>query len=566
MAHFVQCNHMTSNHGTANLPWYSLGIDFPNSTRVYQTGKNSQMKVSMRVVHQQPSVVGGECLETKYQENPDIFIYDTSGPFGDPTLNINSAVGIAKIREGWIAERCDSDVIHKTDSYSSPVPMVAASSVAFSGRKEVRKAFNGQCVTQLHYARKGIVTREMEYIALRENMSRSIGDKTPDKKTKSKTTDSHIPDIITGEYVRHEVASGRAVIPANINHPELEPMIIGRNFLVKVNVTIGDTVRQSSITKDVGSLIWSTRWGADIVSDISSGTNIKERREWIIRNSPIPVGTTPLYQALESVGGNVKNLSWSTFEKTLREQAELGVDYMIIHPGVIKPLIPVIQEQFTGIISREQEIMTRWMLSHDNENFLYVNFEKICQICAEYDVTLSLGNGLRSEPMVKDDDGAPMHELKVLAELTQVAWKYNIQVMIESPGNTPMDLIKERLQQQTLLFHGAPLYALGPFIADIAPGYLHITDSIAAAQNATHGCSLLCFQASMQQVDVKDRDYIKQGLVAYKIAAHTANLVKKHPAAKLLDNALSKARLELRWQDQFNLSLDPDTARRNHDI
>ncbi|WP_312214463.1 phosphomethylpyrimidine synthase ThiC [Pseudescherichia sp.] len=506
------------------------GTTFPNSKRIYIPGSQSDIRVPMREIQLSPTLIGGSKAEPQFEENEAIPVYDTSGPYGDPDVAIDVEKGIAKIRSAWIAAR------------------------------------PGKCVTQLHYARQGIVTPEMEFIALRENMGRErIRGEVLRRQHPGEGFGARLPENITPEFVRDEVAAGRAIIPANINHPESEPMIIGRNFLVKVNANIGNSAVTSSIEEEVEKLVWATRWGADTVMDLSTGRNIHETREWILRNSPVPIGTVPIYQALEKVNGIAENLSWEAFRETLLEQAEQGVDYFTIHAGVLLRYVPMTANRLTGIVSRGGSIMAKWCLSHHQENFLYQHFREICEICAAYDVSLSLGDGLRPGSIQDANDEAQFAELHTLGELTKIAWEYDVQVMIEGPGHVPMQMIRRNMTEELEHCHEAPFYTLGPLTTDIAPGYDHFTSGIGAAMIGWFGCAMLCYVTPKEHLGLPNKEDVKQGLITYKIAAHAADLAKGHPGAQIRDNAMSKARFEFRWEDQFNLALDPFTARAYHD-
>ncbi|NMH59852.1 phosphomethylpyrimidine synthase ThiC [Alteromonas ponticola] len=540
------------------------GNAFPNSSRYYEPGDRDDIRVAMRLIHQTDT----QLEDGTSEPNPPIPVYDTSGPYGDPNSQINVYQGLAPLREQWIAAR--SDTYELTESNSSYTQArqrdISLDEIRFARQRPSRKASEGKCVTQLHYARKGIITPEMEYIAVRENMGRTqIKDEILLTQHAGNDFGAHLPAQISAEFVRNEVAEGRAIIPANINHPESEPMIIGRNFLVKVNANIGNSAVTSSIEEEVEKLVWSTRWGADTVMDLSTGRNIHETREWLLRNSPVPIGTVPLYQALEKVNGVPEKLTWELFRDTLIEQAEQGVDYFTIHAGLRLAYIPLTAKRLTGIVSRGGAIMAKWCLSHHQESFLYTHFEEICQICARYDVSLSLGDALRPGSVADANDDAQFAELRTLGELTQIAWKSDVQVMIEGPGHVPMHLIKENMQEQLTHCHGAPFYTLGPLTTDIAPGYDHFTSGIGAAMIGWYGCAMLCYVTPKEHLGLPDKEDVKQGLIAYRIAAHAADLAKGHPGAQIRDNAMSKARFEFRWEDQFNLALDPHTARSYHD-
>ena len=493
--------------------------------------------------------------------NPPLYVYDTSGPYTDPDVRIDIRKGLPALREPWVSARGDTEVLagpssaYGRERLSDP----KLAELRFDLKRRPRR---GTCVTQMHYARRGIITPEMEYIALRENqrMVESLA-----AQHRGQSFGAQIPREVTPEFVRAEVARGRAIIPANINHPETEPMIIGRNFLVKINCNIGNSAVTSSIGEEVDKMTWAIRWGADTVMDLSTGKHIHETREWIIRNSPVPIGTVPIYQALEKVNGKAEELTWEIFRDTLIEQAEQGVDYFTIHAGVRLPFIPLTAKRMTGIVSRGGSIMAKWCLSHHRESFLYTHFEEICELMAAYDVSFSLGDGLRPGSIYDANDEAQIAELKTLGELTQIAWKHDCQVMIEGPGHVPMQLIKENMDLQLKYCNEAPFYTLGPLTTDIAPGYDHITSAIGAAMIGWYGTAMLCYVTPKEHLGLPNKKDVKDGIMAYKIAAHAADLAKGHPGAQLRDNALSKARFEFRWADQFNLGLDPDTAREFHD-
>lgn len=494
-------------------------------------------------------------------EQSQVLLYDCSGPYGDAAYQPDVRRGLPALRAAWVADRQDTELVDR--SYQDPDIELEQWPTEFA--PQCRRAQPGRRVTQLHYARAGIITAEMKFIAARENMAREDLLKQRDARLISQHPGQHfgarIPALIDAEFVRAEVAAGRAIIPLNINHPEAEPMIIGRNFLVKVNANIGNSAVGSSIEEEVEKLIWATRWGADTVMDLSTGRRIHQTREWIIRNSPVPIGTVPIYQCLEKVSGRVDELSWELYRDTLLEQAEQGVDYFTIHAGVLKAFLPLTARRLTGIVSRGGAIMAQWCESQQQENFLYQHFEEICQICAAYDISLSLGDGLRPGSIADANDEAQFAELRTLGELTKIAWRYDVQVMIEGPGHVPMHLIEANMTEQLKHCHEAPFYTLGPLTTDIAPGYDHITSGIGAALIGWYGCAMLCYVTPKEHLGLPDKEDVKQGLIAYKIAAHAADLAKGHPAAQLRDNALSAARYDFRWQDQFNLSLDPDTAR-----
>ena len=580
----------------------------PNSRKVYVQGSRPDLLVPMREISQAetPASMGAEI-------NPPIYVYDCSGPYTDPAVKIDIRSGLAALREGWIVERNDTETLDKlTSDYGRQRlndPELAE--MRFDLKRAPRRAKAGKNVSQMHYARAGIITPEMEYIAIRENQRReglsemmlkqhpgeNFGAFMPNGQARSLSpssneTTSHstkpargqvagyLPQAgerdavslreslfnqITPEFVRSEVAIGRAIIPVNINHPEVEPMIIGRNFLVKINANIGNSALGSSIQEEVEKMTWAIRWGGDTVMDLSTGKNIHETREWIIRNSPVPIGTVPIYQALEKVNGKAEDLTWEIFRDTLIEQAEQGVDYFTIHAGVLLRYVPMTAKRMTGIVSRGGSIMAKWCLAHHKENFLYTHFEDICEIMKAYDVSFSLGDGLRPGSIYDANDEAQLGELKTLGELTQVAWKHDVQVMIEGPGHVPMHMIKENMDLQLKWCHEAPFYTLGPLTMDIAPGYDHITSAIGAAMIGWFGTAMLCYVTPKEHLGLPNKDDVKEGIITYKIAAHAADLAKGHPGAQIRDNALSKARFEFRWEDQFNLGLDPDKAREFHD-
>ncbi len=531
------------------------GETFPNSDRVYlhpaQAGAHADLRVPMRRIHLSPSLLGGTPDAPLYQPNEPVLVYDTAGAYGDPAQKIDVSQGLPPLRAPWIAGRNDTQLLEAPNSSYARTQQqnLAAQVPLMQGAARIRKAKAGARVTQLHYARAGIITPEMEFIALRENQG--SGDEAA--------------GVITPEMVRREVAAGRAIIPANINHPEAEPMIIGRQFLVKINANIGNSSVSSSIEEEVEKLVWATRWGADTVMDLSTGRHIHQTREWILRNSPVPIGTVPMYQALEKVNGMAEDLSWELMRDTLIEQAEQGVDYFTIHAGLLLAYIPLTARRVTGIVSRGGSIMAKWCLAHHQENFLYRHFREICEICAQYDVALSLGDGLRPGSVADANDEAQFAELRTLGELTQIAWEYEVQVMIEGPGHVPMHLIQANMDEQLKHCHGAPFYTLGPLTTDIAPGYDHFTSGIGAAMIGWFGCAMLCYVTPKEHLGLPNKEDVKQGLIAYKIAAHAADLAKGHPGARVRDDAMSKARFEFRWEDQFNLALDPLTARAYHD-
>ncbi len=535
----------------------------PASHKIYVQGSRPDIRVPMRAIHldDTPTSFGGE-------KNLPVVVYDTSGAYTDPNITIDIRQGLAGIRDNWIIEREDTQVLEGlSSSYGRQREKdIALAPLRFGHLRQPRRALAGKNVTQMHYAKQGIITPEMEFVAIRENLklqeARANGLLNQHE---GQSFGAAIPKEITPEFVRQEVALGRAIIPANINHPELEPMIIGRNFLVKINGNIGNSALVSSIEEEVAKMTWAIRWGSDTIMDLSTGKNIHETREWILRNSPVPIGTVPIYQALEKVDGIAENLTWEIFRDTLIEQAEQGVDYFTIHAGVLLRYIPMTAKRLTGIVSRGGSIMAKWCLAHHKENFLYTHFDEICQIMKAYDVSFSLGDGLRPGSIQDANDEAQLGELKTLGELTQIAWQHDVQVMIEGPGHVPMHMIKENMDLQLKWCHEAPFYTLGPLTTDIAPGYDHITSAIGAAMIGWYGTAMLCYVTPKEHLGLPNKKDVKDGIITYKIAAHAADLAKGHPGAQIRDNALSKARFEFRWQDQFNLSLDPDTARSFHD-
>ncbi|ECA0964379.1 phosphomethylpyrimidine synthase ThiC [Salmonella enterica subsp. enterica serovar Infantis] len=544
------------------------GTAFPNSKRIYVTGSQHDIRVPMREIQLSPTLIGGSKDNPQFEENEAVPVYDTSGPYGDPEVAINVQQGLAKLRQPWIDARNDSEELDDRSSAYTRERLAddGLDDLRFTGLLTPKRAKAGKRVTQLHYARKGIVTPEMEFIAIRENMGRErIRSEVLRHQHPGMSFGARLPENITPEFVRDEVAAGRAIIPANINHPESEPMIIGRNFLVKVNANIGNSAVTSSIEEEVEKLVWSTRWGADTVMDLSTGRYIHETREWILRNSPVPIGTVPIYQALEKVNGIAEDLTWEAFRDTLLEQAEQGVDYFTIHAGVLLRYVPMTAKRLTGIVSRGGSIMAKWCLSHHKENFLFEHFREICEICAAYDVSLSLGDGLRPGSIQDANDEAQFSELHTLGELTKIAWEYDVQVMIEGPGHVPMHMIQRNMTEELESCHEAPFYTLGPLTTDIAPGYDHFTSGIGAAMIGWFGCAMLCYVTPKEHLGLPNKKDVKQGLITYKIAAHAADLAKGHPGAQIRDNAMSKARFEFRWEDQFNLALDPFTARAYHD-
>ncbi|EAB1948338.1 phosphomethylpyrimidine synthase ThiC [Salmonella enterica] len=544
------------------------GTAFPNSKRIYVTGSQHDIRVPMREIQLSPTLIGGSKDNPQFEENEPVPVYDTSGPYGDPEVAINVQQGLAKLRQPWIDARNDSEELDDRSSAYTRERLAddGLNDLRFTGLLTPKRAKAGHRVTQLHYARQGIVTPEMEFIAIRENMGRErIRSEVLRHQHPGMNFGARLPENITPEFVRDEVAAGRAIIPANINHPESEPMIIGRNFLVKVNANIGNSAVTSSIEEEVEKLVWATRWGADTVMDLSTGRYIHETREWILRNSPVPIGTVPIYQALEKVNGIAEDLIWEAFRDTLLEQAEQGVDYFTIHAGVLLRYVPMTAKRLTGIVSRGGSIMAKWCLSHHKENFLFEHFREICEICAAYDVSLSLGDGLRPGSIQDANDEAQFSELHTLGELTKIAWEYDVQVMIEGPGHVPMHMIQRNMTEELEHCHEAPFYTLGPLTTDIAPGYDHFTSGIGAAMIGWFGCAMLCYVTPKEHLGLPNKEDVKQGLITYKIAAHAADLAKGHPGAQIRDNAMSKARFEFRWEDQFNLALDPFTARAYHD-
>ena len=536
----------------------------PNSKKIYIEGSRPDIQVPMREISlaDTPTDMGGE-------KNVPVTVYDTSGPYTDPSADIDVRKGLKPIRSAWIEERGDTETLSGFTSEFTNRRMkdLTLDHMRFNLSTEPKKAKAGKNVSQLHYARQGIITPEMEFVAIRENMrlqeARENG--LLDEQHPGQSFGASIPQEITAEFVRDEVARGRAIIPCNINHPELEPMIIGRNFLVKINGNIGNSAVTSSIEEEVEKLTWGVRWGSDTIMDLSTGKNIHETREWIVRNSPVPIGTVPIYQALEKVGGVAEDLTWEIFRDTLIEQAEQGVDYFTIHAGVLLRYVPMTAKRVTGIVSRGGSIMAKWCLAHHKENFLYTHFEDICEIMKAYDVSFSLGDGLRPGSIADANDEAQFGELETLGELTQIAWKHDVQTIIEGPGHIPMHMIKENMDKQLVECGEAPFYTLGPLTTDIAPGYDHITSGIGAAMIGWYGCAMLCYVTPKEHLGLPNKDDVKTGIITYKIAAHAADLAKGHPGAQIRDNAMSKARFEFRWEDQFNLGLDPDTARSYHD-
>jgi phosphomethylpyrimidine synthase len=548
-----------------------------NSRKVYVEGGSSRVRVPFREIYQNVTRSHNGSVE----ENPPLRVYDTSGPWSDPLVRCDVREGLPQLRRDWIVERGDveeyegrkvqpSDNGYLTER-ASEFARLSGKLEQFPSLRPPLRAKRGRRITQMHYAKQGIITPEMEFIALRENLGRTAAFKESTERNslsfqhRGESFGASLPEFITPEFVRDEVARGRAIIPANINHPETEPMIIGRNFLVKINANIGNSAISSSIEEEVEKMRWATRWGADTVMDLSTGRNIHATREWIIRNSPVPIGTVPIYQALEKVSGKAEDLTWEIFRDTLIEQAEQGVDYFTIHAGVRLPYIPLTASRATGIVSRGGSIMAKWCLAHHKESFLYTNFREICEIMAAYDVSFSLGDGLRPGSIADANDEAQFAELETLGELTKIAWEYDCQVMIEGPGHVPMHMIRENMDLQLKVCHEAPFYTLGPLTTDIAPGYDHITSAIGAAMIGWYGTAMLCYVTPKEHLGLPNKKDVKDGVISYKIAAHAADLAKGHKGAQLHDNALSKARFEFRWEDQFNLSLDPEVAREYHD-
>ena len=549
---------------------------FPNSRKVYVQGSRPDIRVPMReITLSDTSILFGN------EKNPPIYVYDTSGPYTDPDAKIDIRSGLPAIRANWILERDDTEELDgPTSEYGrARLNDKSLDELRFNLTRKPRRAKKGAKITQMEYARRGIITPEMEFVAIRENMRRKeyleslkASGPTGEKMAKmmmrqhpGQAFGASIPEEITPEFVRDEIARGRAIIPANINHPEVEPMIIGRNFLVKINANIGNSAITSGIAEEVEKMTWAIRWGGDNVMDLSTGKHIHETREWIVRNSPVPIGTVPMYQALEKVDGIAENLTWEVYRDTLIEQAEQGVDYFTIHAGLLLRHIPMTAERMTGIVSRGGSIIAKWCMTHNTENFLYTHFDEICEILAQYDVAVSLGDGLRPGSIYDANDDAQLGELKVLGELTEVAWKHGVQVLIEGPGHVPMHMIKRNMDVELEQCHEAPFYTLGPLVTDIAPGYDHITSAMGAAMIGWYGTSMLCYVTPKEHLGLPDKNDVKEGIIVYKLAAHAADLAKGHPGAQIRDNAMSKARFEFRWEDQFNIGLDPDRARAYHD-
>ncbi len=539
---------------------------FSGSTKIYVQGSRSDIQVPMREISQDDTHMNEDV-----EKNPPIPVYDTSGIYTDPDAQIDLLKGLPALRANWIAERNDTEQLSGPSSeygqQRQSDPELAH--LRFEHISAPRKAMSGKNVSQMHYARQGIITPEMEFVAIRENNKlqemREAGLMGQYPQHPGESFGASIPEQITAEFVRDEIAMGRAIIPANINHPEIEPMIIGRNFIVKVNTNIGNSAVTSSITEEVEKMVWSTRWGGDTLMDLSTGKNIHETREWIIRNSPVPIGTVPIYQALEKVNGKSENLTWEIFKDTLIEQAEQGVDYFTIHAGIRLQHVPLTAKRLTGIVSRGGSIMAKWCLAHHTESFLYTHFEEICEIMKAYDIAFSLGDGLRPGSIADANDAAQLGELRTLGELTQIAWKHDVQTMIEGPGHVPMHMIKENMEIQLEACNEAPFYTLGPLTTDIAPGYDHITSAIGAAQIGWYGTAMLCYVTPKEHLGLPNKDDVRDGIITYKLAAHAADLAKGFPGAQVRDNAMSKARFEFRWEDQFNLGLDPERAREYHD-
>ena len=549
---------------------------FPNSRKVYVQGSRPDIRVPMReITLSDTSILFGN------EKNPPIYVYDTSGPYTDPDAKIDIRSGLPAIRANWILERDDTEELDgPTSEYGrARLNDKSLDELRFNLTRKPRRAKKGAKITQMEYARRGIITPEMEFVAIRENMRRKeyleslkASGPTGEKMAKmmmrqhpGQAFGASIPEEITPEFVRDEIARGRAIIPANINHPEVEPMIIGRNFLVKINANIGNSAITSGIAEEVEKMTWAIRWGGDNVMDLSTGKHIHETREWIVRNSPVPIGTVPMYQALEKVDGIAENLTWEVYRDTLIEQAEQGVDYFTIHAGLLLRHIPMTAERMTGIVSRGGSIIAKWCMTHNTENFLYTHFDEICEILAQYDVAVSLGDGLRPGSIYDANDDAQLGELTVLGELTEVAWKHGVQVLIEGPGHVPMHMIKRNMDVELEQCHEAPFYTLGPLVTDIAPGYDHITSAMGAAMIGWYGTSMLCYVTPKEHLGLPDKNDVKEGIIVYKLAAHAADLAKGHPGAQIRDNAMSKARFEFRWEDQFNIGLDPDRARTYHD-
>ncbi|NYT47626.1 MAG: phosphomethylpyrimidine synthase ThiC [Candidatus Methanofishera endochildressiae] len=541
----------------------SVKIDsYPASEKVYIQGSRPDIRVPMRKITLSDTPVHFDA-----EKNPPLYVYDTSGIYTDPNVDVDLQKGLTGIRDAWIAERDDTEALFgpSSDFGKERLHDPETAEMRFAHIRKPRKAKAGKNVSQMYYARQGIITPEMEYIAIRENQNMQEMRDLYKGQHKGQSFGAAIPDEITPEFVRDEVARGRAIIPANINHPELEPMIIGRNFLVKINGNLGNSAVTSSIEEEVEKMLWGIRWGGDTIMDLSTGKNIHETREWILRNSPVPIGTVPIYQALEKVDGKAEDLTWEIFRDTLIEQAEQGVDYFTIHAGVRLHHVPMTAKRMTGIVSRGGSIMAKWCLAHHTESFLYTHFEDICEIMKAYDVSFSLGDGLRPGSIYDANDEAQFAELETLGELTKVAWEHDIQTMIEGPGHVPLHMIEENMTKQLEDCHEAPFYTLGPLTTDIAPGYDHITSAIGAANIGWYGCAMLCYVTQKEHLGLPNKEDVREGIVTYKVAAHAADLAKGHPGAQARDNAMSKARFEFRWEDQFNIALDPEKARSFHD-
>ena len=541
----------------------SIKIDsYPASEKIYVQGSRADIQVPMRKI-----TLSDTPVHFGVEKNGPLYVYDTSGVYTDPNIEIDLQSGLASIREAWINERNDTEGLSGPSSEYGRERLAdpATAEMRFEHIRKPCKAKAGKNVSQMHYARQGIITPEMEYIAIRENQNMEKMQALYKGQHPGERFGAEIPDIITPEFVRDEVAKGRAIIPANINHPELEPMIIGRNFLVKINGNLGNSAVTSSIEEEVEKMLWGIRWGGDTIMDLSTGKNIHETREWILRNSPVPIGTVPIYQALEKVNGKAEELNWEIFRDTLIEQAEQGVDYFTIHAGVRLHHVPMTAKRMTGIVSRGGSIMAKWCLAHHTESFLYTQFEEICEIMKAYDVSFSLGDGLRPGSIYDANDEAQFAELETLGELTTIAWKHDVQTMIEGPGHVPLHMIKINMDKQLEDCHEAPFYTLGPLTTDIAPGYDHITSAIGAANIGWYGCAMLCYVTQKEHLGLPNKEDVREGIVTYKVAAHAADLAKGHPGAQARDNAMSKARFEFRWEDQFNIALDPEKARSFHD-
>lgn len=556
---------MNNNFDQQDLAELSADVrkPFPASEKVFIAGSAPDLQVPMRRIQQTPTLT-----QQGQDPNPPIVVYDSSGAYTDPNVSIDLRQGLPALRNAWLKQRGDCEPLAEQSSQFSRQQRLHpdAKALEFPALKPIYRAKNGKNVSQLHYARQGIITKEMEYVAIRENLYRqNLAAADLLTQHQGQAFGASVQEEVTPEWVCQEIARGRAIIPANINHPELEPMIIGRNFLVKVNANIGNSAVGSSIAEEVEKMVWAIRWGADTVMDLSTGKHIHQTREWIIRNSPVPIGTVPIYQALEKVDGKAEELTWELFRDTLLEQAEQGVDYFTIHAGVRLAYIPLTAKRLTGIVSRGGSIMAKWCLAHHQENFLYTHFEEICEIMKAYDVSFSLGDGLRPGSIADANDAAQFAELKTLGELTQIAWRHDVQVMIEGPGHVPMQMIKENMDLQLQNCFEAPFYTLGPLTTDIAPGYDHITSAIGAAQIGWYGTAMLCYVTAKEHLGLPDKHDVREGIITYKLAAHAADLAKGHRGIQVRDNALSKARFEFRWQDQFNLSLDPEKAQDFHD-